>query len=44
LRRELDLDREVDLEILDYEARALLLIIDPLAALAERAGSQIGPT
>src|SRR5919108_4885145 len=38
LRRELDPDLEVDVEILDVddaEARALLLSIDPLAALAE---------
>ncbi len=38
LRRDLDLDMEVDVEILDVtdeEARALLLSIDPLAALAE---------
>ena len=37
LRREMDPDREVDVEILDVnedEARALLLSIDPLAALA----------
>jgi hypothetical protein len=39
LRRDLDPDMEVDVEILDVteeEARALLLSIDPLAALAER--------
>src|SRR5229473_191025 len=38
LRRDLDADMEVDVEILDVnddEARALLLSIDPLAALAE---------
>src|SRR5438874_12281069 len=38
LRRDLDPDLEVDVEILDVndeEARALLLSIDPLAALAE---------
>src|SRR5438128_12628721 len=38
LRRELDPDLEVDVEILDVddaEARALLLSMDPLAALAE---------
>jgi hypothetical protein len=38
LRRDLDLDMEVDVEILDVnddEARALLLSIDPLAALAQ---------
>jgi hypothetical protein len=38
LRRDLDPDLEVDVEVLDvtdYEARALLLSIDPLAALAE---------
>jgi hypothetical protein len=38
LRRELDPDMEVDVEVLDVteeEARALLLSIDPLAALAE---------
>jgi hypothetical protein len=38
LRRDLDPDREVDVEVLDVnedEARALLLSIDPLAALAE---------
>jgi hypothetical protein len=38
LRRDLDPDMEVDVEILDVseeEARALLLSIDPLAALAE---------
>jgi hypothetical protein len=38
LRRELDPDMEVDVEILDVteeEARTLLLSIDPLAALAE---------
>lgn len=38
LRRDLDLDMEVDVEILDVneeEARTLLLSIDPLAALAE---------
>src|SRR5437773_6399012 len=38
LRRDLDPDLEVDIEILDVtddEARALLLSIDPLAALAE---------
>src|SRR4030088_2172250 len=38
LRRDLDPDMEVDVEILDVnekEARALLLSIDPLAALAQ---------
>ena len=38
LRREIDPDMEVDVEVLDVtdaEARALLLSIDPLAALAE---------
>jgi hypothetical protein len=38
LRRDLDPDMEVDVEILDVteeEARVLLLSIDPLAALAE---------
>jgi hypothetical protein len=38
LRRDLDLDMEVEVEILDVteeEARALLLSIDPLAALAQ---------
>src|SRR6266481_7831105 len=38
LRRDLDPDMEVDVEILDVtddEARALILSIDPLAALAE---------
>src|SRR6202165_2827571 len=38
LRREMDPDMEVDVEVLDVneeEARALLLSIDPLAALAE---------
>jgi hypothetical protein len=38
LRRELDPDMEVDVEVLDVnddEARALLLSIDPLAALAQ---------
>src|SRR5712692_9579643 len=38
LRRDLDPDLEVDVEILDVndaEARALLLSMDPLAALAE---------
>jgi hypothetical protein len=38
LRRDLDPDMEVDVEILDVnddEARTLLLSIDPLAALAE---------
>ncbi len=38
LRRDLDPDMEVDVEVLDVtddEARALLLSIDPLAALAE---------
>src|SRR4051812_35222189 len=38
LRRDLDPDMEVDVEILDVteaEARALLLSLDPLAALAE---------
>src|SRR6266571_3514362 len=38
LRRDLDPDMEVDVEILDLsddEARALLLSIDPLAALAQ---------
>src|SRR4029077_5673758 len=38
LRRDLDPDMEVEVEILDVndaEARALLLSIDPLAALAE---------
>jgi hypothetical protein len=38
LRREMDPDMEVDVEILDVnddEARALLLSIDPLAALAQ---------
>jgi hypothetical protein len=38
LRRELSPDLEVDVEVLDIsegEARALLLSIDPLAALAE---------
>src|SRR5437660_6285896 len=38
LRRELDPDMEVEVEVLDVgedEARALLLSIDPLAALAE---------
>jgi len=38
LRRDLDPDMEVDVEILDVneeEARKLLLSIDPLAALAE---------
>src|SRR5438045_5462446 len=37
LRRDLDPDREVEVEVLDVsedEARALLLSIDPLAALA----------
>ena len=41
LRRDLDPDLEVDVEILDVndeEARALLLSIDPLAALAETQG------
>ena len=39
LRRDLDPDMEVDVEVLDVtdeEARALLLSIDPLAALAEQ--------
>jgi hypothetical protein len=39
LRRDLDPDMEVEVEVLDVteeEARALLLSIDPLAALAER--------
>src|SRR5436309_345714 len=39
LRRELDPDLEVDVEVLDVnddEARVLLLSIDPLAALAQR--------
>jgi hypothetical protein len=39
LRRDLDPDMEVEVEILDVndeEARTLLLSIDPLAALAER--------
>src|SRR5499427_7872803 len=38
LRRDLDPDMQVDVEVLDVteeEARALLLTIDPLAALAE---------
>ena len=38
LRRDLDPDMEVEVEILDVndaEARALLLSIDPLASLAE---------
>src|SRR5262249_24346516 len=38
LRRDLDADMEVDVEVLDVsddEARALLLSIDPLAALAQ---------
>src|SRR5436190_23953083 len=38
LRRDMDPDMEVDVEVLDVtddEARALLLSIDPLAALAE---------
>jgi len=38
LRRDLDPDMEVDVEVLDVddaEARALLLSMDPLAALAE---------
>src|SRR5437867_7226328 len=38
LRRDVDPDMEVEVEVLDVnedEARALLLIIDPLAALAE---------
>jgi hypothetical protein len=38
LRRDLDPDLEVDVEVLDVngdEARALLLSIDPLAALAQ---------
>src|SRR6516165_8993721 len=38
LRRDLDPDMEVDVEVLDVsdeEARTLLLSIDPLAALAE---------
>src|SRR5262249_14394217 len=38
LRRDLDPDMEVEVEVLDItddEARALLLSIDPLAALAE---------
>jgi hypothetical protein len=38
LRRDLDPDMEVDIEVLDVnddEARALLLSIDPLAALAQ---------
>src|SRR5947199_846543 len=38
LRRDLDPDMEVDVEVLDVnddEARALLLSIDPLASLAE---------
>src|SRR5438876_3229224 len=38
LRRDLDPDMEVDVEVLDVnddEARALILSIDPLAALAE---------
>ena len=38
LRRDLDPDMEVDVEVLDVnddEARALLLSIDPLAALAQ---------
>src|SRR5437660_10955662 len=38
LRRDIDPDMEVDVEVLDVneeEARALLLSIDPLAALAE---------
>src|ERR1700704_1885788 len=38
LRRDLDPDMEVDVEVLDVnddEARVLLLSIDPLAALAE---------
>ena len=41
LRRDLDSDMEVDVEILDVndaEARALLLSIDPLAALAQTHG------
>src|SRR5438093_12252034 len=41
LRRDLDPDMEVDVEILDVneeEARALLLSIDPLAALAQTQG------
>src|SRR5262249_52054143 len=39
LRRDLDPDMEVDVEVLDVteeEARKLLLSIDPLAALAEQ--------
>src|SRR6266540_4859534 len=39
LRRDLDPDMEVDVEVLDVnddEARALLLSIDPLAGLAEQ--------
>jgi hypothetical protein len=39
LRRDIDPDMEVEVEVLDVsdeEARALLLSIDPLAALAER--------
>src|SRR5262249_29185902 len=39
LRRDLDPDMEVEVEVLDVteeEARALLLSIDPLAALAEQ--------
>ena len=38
LRRDLDPDRGVDVEVLDVEddqARALLLSLDPLAALAQ---------
>ncbi len=41
LRRDVDPDMEVDVEVLDVteeEARALLLSIDPLAALAETQG------
>src|SRR5438105_5866556 len=41
LRRDLDPDMTVDVEILDVnddEARALLLSIDPLAALAQTQG------
>src|SRR6184192_1337988 len=41
LRRDLDPDMEVDVEVLDVnddEARALLLSIDPLAALAQTQG------
>src|SRR5450631_4866196 len=41
LRRDIDPDMEVEVEVLDVnddEARALLLSIDPLAALAETQG------